>query len=235
MKTTIDLFAVADTIADVIERGIVINVNGENPSHITALDPQEGLTVDLVFRPGHTRHLSITRLPAELYSPNRSLDPNPPILHPELPVAQGVAPKPAPAAKPAARKSGDIPSLEQLEGKSVKSKWYMRYNVEKNLARITIAHFLMRDAQLMRVSSTAFAERMSDIFGYRLSTARHHVSRAVKMGILKRQRFAGTNWIELMILKPEQESTPPRDSRLDEEKPAHEAAIDKAVDETVLP
>ena len=224
MKTTIDLFKATDAIADLIESGIVINVNTDSRSHITALNPKEGLTVDLVFQPGHSRHLSVTRLPAKLYSPGRRHEPNPPILQPELPVA----PKPAPAA-------GKSRACPPLEDKNAKSRWYMRYNIEKNLARITIAHILLQDAQLMRVSSTDFAQNMCDIFGYRLATARKHVTRAVKMGILKRQRFAGTNWIELLINKPERDITSPGDACLDEGKPALEAAIDKAVDETVLP
>ena len=236
MKTTIDLFTAADAIADLIEIGFVINVDGNDRKNITVLDPQEGLTVNLVFEPGHKRHVTITRLPAKLYSTHRTLEDTPASLAPELPVVQSVELEP----KPVKRRHA-MPSPEELENKSVKSNWYVRYNIEKNLARITIASLLNDDALLKRVQSTHFAQRMSEIFGYKLSTARRHVSRAVKMGILKRAHFAGDYWIELITNKPERKQSPEElpipfsNYYLEEGKPALEMAIDKAVDETVLP
>lgn len=211
MKTSNDLFKVADAIANIIESGIEVQVAGVKPIHITAIHPDGGLRLDLVFEPGHKRNVTISRLPAELFGSNLKPDDHPSGLAPELPVAPGIDPEPTIGKKRVA-----VPTLEELDGKTPKSKWFVRYNIEKNLARITIADFLAQDSLLMRVQSTTFAERMSDIFGYRLSTARKHVSQAVKMGILKRWHHDGQYWIELMLVKPED-------------------TIHKAIDETVLP
>ena len=81
-------------------------------------------------------------------------------------------------------------------------KSFRSYVIERVLAYLTIVNFLREDHQLIRMQSTAFAERMSQIFGFSIGTARKHVSRAVKLGLLKRTYCLGTYWIELCIYNP---------------------------------
>ncbi len=85
---------------------------------------------------------------------------------------------------------------------SVNFKNFSSYVIERELAFLTIVDFLHEDGYLMRMQSTAFAERMSQIFGFSIGTARKHVSRAVKLGLLKRTCYLGSYWIELRIYNP---------------------------------
>lgn len=85
---------------------------------------------------------------------------------------------------------------------SINFKSFRSHVIERELAYFTIVNFLREDGHLMRMQSTAFAERMSEIFGFTIGTARKHVSRAVKLGLLKRTYYLGTYWIELRIYNP---------------------------------
>lgn len=141
------------------------------------------------------------------------------------------------------------------------SRWWSRYNFEKNIMKMTLLALQERYPAEPSFAQTLFAEKLASMMSWAVSTARRHITQAAKMGILNRSvigtsyHIAGLNDIdeqsareevadreqapEPMSLagerRPEDEKPAPRSAIAHEGRIQFEQDLEKAVDETVLP
>lgn len=93
-----------------------------------------------------------------------------------------------------------VPTGEEVLSGSHTSKWWSRYHFEKNL--LTLAFHQLQDQfpDQQWFKSTQVARVMSDVMGLTVATAKKHVTRALKLGIIVKARD-GANTI-LAINEP---------------------------------
>ena len=144
------------------------------------------------------------------------------------------------------------------------ARWWSRFNFEKNIMKMTLLALQDRYPAEASFPQSVFAARLASMMSWEVSTARKHITRAAKMGILNRTvigtvyHIAGINDVDAETARDEvaDRTQPPVYKPLpgehvneehDKSRPAYyrelfdegmpdlEHPIEKPVDETILP
>ncbi len=168
MAKQLDLYNIANAIADCIQAGIDITITKDGDTNkVNVNDPNSKQSIQINF------------------------------------LTQPATMQVAPAAKVTGRAShpSTMPTVNTFNEKKKTSRWYSRFNIEKNFCRLTVAD-LRKDPNFENatdVDTTIFANRMARLMGIAIGTAKKHIQKAVKMGIINRQYINGSFVIELAI------------------------------------
>jgi hypothetical protein len=212
MDTSIDLFRVANAIADCCLAGVEIAIsNKAYCKRVTVTDIDTGERVGLNFWPDGMKICKASHVSRAAIAHKRYV-----------------------ASKPA---------VKAIEHKKT-SKWWSRFNFEHNIMKMCWLALQDQFPHEEKFAQAAFAQKLAIMMSWATSTAARHINRAAKLGILNRTKVGSSYYItglndgdaqSLQQATPEPRTIPFSNYYLEEGKPALEMAIDKAVDETILP
>lgn len=231
MNKPFNLNQIASTIADLIKQGLDIRVNVKKDVfdiwHVVVCDPSNSTSAHLHF----------------------NVADNEPEEQDNVDVDQSLF-KRVTDIKPVA-----LPTAKTITQKKKNSRWWSRFNLEKNIMKMTLLALQDRYPAEDSFRQDAFAEKLAAMMRWEVSTAKRHITQAAKMGIINRAvigttyHITGLNDIDANTAReeiadrnhpPELLPIPGLDSLegnaiAQEGKPTLELQIEKAVDETILP
>ena len=244
MNKPFNLNQIASTIADLIKQGLDIRVYVKKDVfdiwHVVVCDPSNLTSVHLNFNVADNE-------PEEQGNVNDDQS------------LFGRVTEIKPVALPTVKKAA-----KPISEKKKSAKWWSRFNFEKNIMKMTLLALQDRYPAEASFPQSVFAARLASMMSWEVSTARKHITRAAKMGILNRTvigtvyHIAGINDVDADTARDEvaDRSQPPvykplpgehvneeRDKSrpayyrelFDEGMPDLEHPIEKPVDETILP
>ena len=223
MKKSIDLYRLASTIADALLDGITIGFrHHDGVQEVIVSDSEKGFAVS-----------TTVNLP-RLISPKDYRLVN---------SGSSSVKQPAEVKPVISLPDKGMPTVATIAEKKKNSKWWSRFNFEKNIMKMTLLSLQDRCPNEVGYRQDAFADRLAKLMSWQESTARRHIASAAKMGILNRAvigltyYITGVNDQDAETLREEMEDIErmPDNYYLEEGKPSLEMAIDKAVDESLLP
>lgn len=221
MTKLIDLNSMANTIAEIIEQGVEIKVEDEknNVKRITVLNPANGNVALVSFKvPNVNDTPRITAQTDESIMPLKA--------------------------------TTVLKATTAAAIKKDNSCCWSRFNLEKNIMKMCLFALQERYPGEESFTQRMFAEHLASMMHWKVNTAHKHITNAAKMGIIYRAvvgttyHVTGINDIDVETAQqevadreqePEEMPLPFSDYYLEEGKPALERAIDKAIDETILP
>ena len=145
--------------------------------------------------------------------------------------------------------------VKTITQKKKNSRWWSRFNLEKNIMKMTLLALQDRYPAEESFRQDAFAEKLAAMMRWEVSTAKRHITQAAKMGIINRavigttyhitgvndidantarEEIADRNQAPELLPIPGLES-PEGNAIAQEGKPTLELQIEKAVDETFIP
>ena len=223
MKKSIDLYRLASTIADALLDGITIGFrHHDGVQEVIVSDSEKGFAVSTTVN--HPRLIS----PKDYRLVNSG---------------SSSVKQPAEVKPVISLPDKGMPTVATIAEKKKNSKWWSRFNFEKNIMKMTLLSLQDRCPNEVGYRQDAFADRLAKLMSWQESTARRHIASAAKMGILNRAvigltyYITGVNDQDAETLREEMEDIErmPDNYYLEEGKPSLEMAIDKAVDESLLP
>ena len=90
-----------------------------------------------------------------------------------------------------------VPSGEEVLNGSHTSKWWSRYHFEKNLLTLAFHQLQERFPDQQWFVSTLVARVMSDVMGLKISTAKRHITTALKLDIIVKAKDGANTIIAL--------------------------------------
>ena len=90
-----------------------------------------------------------------------------------------------------------VPSGEEVLNGSHTSKWWSRYHFEKNLLTLAFHQLQERFPGQQWFVSTLVARVMSDVMGLKISTAKRHITTALKLDIIVKAKDGANTIIAL--------------------------------------
>ena len=231
MNKPFNLNQIASTIADLIKQGLDIRVNVKKDVfdiwHVVVCDPSNSTSAHLHF----------------------NVADNEPEEQDNVDVDQSLF-KRVTDIKPVA-----LPTAKTITQKKKNSRWWSRFNLEKNIMKMTLLALQDRYPAEESFRQDAFAEKLAAMMRWEVSTAKRHITQAAKMGIINRAvigttyHITGLNDIDANTAREEiaDRNQPPEllpipgfenlegNAIAQEGKPTLELQIEKAVDETILP
>lgn len=232
MKTEFNVNQIASFIADIMRQNIGITIARNN---------EDSKLLDITVTNGNNDDaVTLTFL-----NPSLSHKVNAPAL-----TGKPADEKPAHEVKPVTSiPDKGTPTVKTIALKKKNSRWWSRFNFEKNIMKMTLFALQERYPYEQSYSQQMFAERLAKMMSWHISTAKRHITQAAKMGIIDRviidttYHITGMNDIDLETAKEEvadreQELElfhPSLADFLDGENPADELKLNKTVDETILP
>lgn len=231
MNKPFNLNQIASTIADLIKQGLDIRVNVKKDVfdiwHVVVCDPSNSTSAHLHF----------------------NVADNEPEEQDNVDVDQSLF-KRVTDIKPVA-----LPTAKTITQKKKNSRWWSRFNLEKNIMKMTLLALQDRYPAEDSFRQDAFAEKLAAMMRWEVSTAKRHITQAAKMGIINRAvigttyHITGLNDIDANTAREEiaDRNQPPEllpipgldslegNAIAQEGKPTLELQIEKAVDETILP
>ena len=231
MNKPFNLNQIASTIADLIKQGLDIRVNVKKDVfdiwHVVVCDPSNSTSAHLHF----------------------NVADNEPEEQDNVDVDQSLF-KRVTDIKPVA-----LPTAKTITQKKKNSRWSSRFNLEKNIMKMTLLALQDRYPAEESFRQDAFAEKLAAMMRWEVSTAKRHITQAAKMGIINRAvigttyHITGVNDIDANTAREEiaDRNQPPEllpipgfenlegNAIAQEGKPTLELQIEKAVDETILP
>ncbi len=212
MKASINLFRVTNALADCLLAGLNITIRNKAYSkRITVTDTDTGERATMDVWPDGMKIFGHRKVSQVALNRMRS-----------------TAPKSA---------------VEAIEHRK-SAKWWSRFNFEHNIMKMCWIALQDQFPHEENIPQAAFAQKLASMMSWRASTAARHINRAAKLGIVNRIKVGSSYYITGLNdddTQPSQQAAPePRpipfsNCYLDEGKPALEMAIDKAVDESLLP
>jgi len=79
-----------------------------------------------------------------------------------------------------------MPTVDTIGQKKHNSRWWSRFHLEKNIMKMTLLALQGRYPVQESFPQQVFAARLARMMGWKTSTARKHITRAAKMGIISR-------------------------------------------------
>lgn len=147
------------------------------------------------------------------------------------------------------RHTAPAATVEIIEKKNT-SRWWSRYNFEKNIMKMCLFALQERYPCEVSFSQTAFARKLATMMGWKPATASKHITHAARLGIINRAvvgnayHVTGVNDDNAAAMRrqaavsehePEEMPIPFSSFYHEEGKPVLEREIDNAVDESILP
>lgn len=109
-----------------------------------------------------------------------------------------------------------MPTVDTIGQKKHNSRWWSRFHLEKNIMRMTLLALQDRYPAQESFPQQVFAARLARMMGWKTPTARKHITRAAKMGIISRA-VIGTTYhitgINDLDVKTAQDTVADRDAK----------------------
>lgn len=154
-----------------------------------------------------------------------------------------------------------MPTVATINEKKHNSRWWARFNFEKNIMKMTLLALQDRYPAEVSFPQDVFAAKLAGMMGWKVSTARKHITQAAKMGLVNRSvigtayHVTGYNDVDAKTLQeelaerqlppermpmpgenyPVEDTSAPGSAIAHEGRPLFELELEKAVDETLLP
>jgi len=133
------------------------------------------------------------------------------------------------------KSTGNVPSGEHVLAGSHTSKWWSRYHFEKNLMTLAFSK-LTEDSPATRFISTTVAATLTRIMNLSLGTAKRHITRAIKLGILIKEKDGANTMLSLNKPEPTEGSSVNNSDGLEKARADFQEALEGfQEDETVIP
>jgi len=118
-----------------------------------------------------------------------------------------------------------VPTGEEVLSGSHTSKWWSRYHFEKNLLTLAFHQLQDRFPEQQWFVSTQVARVMSDVMGLTVATAKKHITRALKLGIIVKAKDGANTILSLNEPSPVEGGD---DEQISEDKELEDVDHEKA-------